>query len=66
MSCCIRPSVQNFDYKSSSGEKIQNRMCLTCNTHWHDGKEFSREQWELMVNSKEVWRKMTAREDDAL
>lgn len=50
MSCCKRPNVIVMDYEAD-GRAIENRHCICCGTHWHDGKQYTRTEWDRSLEA---------------
>jgi hypothetical protein len=49
MSCCAKANIQVMDYERD-GKVITNRHCLACGSHEHDGKQYTRAQWDAYVS----------------
>ena len=49
-SCCDNKELFNSGYKKD-GVEIENSHCVNCNTHWHDGIEYTKKQWEDYINN---------------
>lgn len=45
MKCCSKPNVHNMDYERD-GEVVTNRHCLSCGSHEHDGRHYTRAEWD--------------------
>lgn len=56
MNCCNKPSVQNFDYIHKD-HNVENRMCLSCNTHWHFNQIFTGKEWANLMDYKFEYKK---------
>lgn len=45
---CDHSDTFNSDYLQD-GELVENRHCLRCGTHWHKGKEYTRQEWDACL-----------------
>lgn len=50
--CCKKPRITNSDYKryadwvSTQFVLVTNRHCMSCGLHQHDGKRYTRAEWD--------------------
>lgn len=56
MSCCKKPEIFNSDYKDGDWRGnvrvVENRVCRNCGRHWWDGKEYTRKEWDALMEAK--------------
>ena len=55
MKQCDHKNVQVMDYwtgyKPGHGERVVNRVCLRCGQHWHGGREYTRREWDALLDA---------------
>lgn len=58
--CCDKPDIVNMDYRTPGqlGESfvpvwIENRVCLTCKTYWWAGKQYTRKEWDALMEEEQ-------------
>jgi hypothetical protein len=50
---CKHPVKSDFSYYPGHtilDEKVPFFYCLTCQTRWHNGKEYNPDQWDEYIN----------------
>lgn len=58
MSCCNKPRIANSDYrrypdwKSREFTVVTNRHCMHCGSHLHDGKQYTRAEWDRALTEQ--------------
>lgn len=49
--CCKAPEIFRSDYRD--GERpVENRSCLKCGHHWWGGKEYTRKEWDALMEEE--------------